>query len=162
LSRYRDNGQKPRDRQNNGYGEIGCDFGKSVILDYLARETGHFEGRTEQARWQVREWLSWEADHITAVARIRHSAGRALGDERPEVGAAQAGDVEAGTLQSREQGLFGAAEKVQAPEIAAIDGTGLGEKDINYTKTGLSVTLQSNFDNGEPVTVYIPPGTVTL
>ena len=53
--------------------------------------------------------------------------GRALGDERPEVGAAKAGDVEAGTLQSREQGLFGAAEKVQAPEIAAIDGTGLGE-----------------------------------
>ena len=52
---------------------------------------------------------------------------RALGEERPEVGAAQPGDVEAGTLQSREQGLFGAAEKVQAPEIAAIDGTGLGE-----------------------------------
>jgi Glutathione S-transferase, C-terminal domain len=24
--------------------------------------------------WQVREWLSWEADHITAVARVRHSA----------------------------------------------------------------------------------------
>ncbi len=57
----------------------------------------------------------------------REGGGRALGDERPEVGAAQAGDVEAGTLQSREQGLFGAAEKVQAPEIAAIDGTGLGE-----------------------------------
>src|SRR4029077_6885004 len=46
----------------------------NVILDYLARETGHFEGRTEQARWQAREWLSWEADHITAVARGRHSA----------------------------------------------------------------------------------------
>jgi len=46
----------------------------NVILDYLARETGHFEGRTEQARWQVREWLSWETDHITAVARVRHSA----------------------------------------------------------------------------------------
>jgi glutathione S-transferase len=45
-----------------------------VILDYLARETGHFEGRTEQQRWQAREWLSWEADHITAVARVRHSA----------------------------------------------------------------------------------------
>src|SRR5580704_9356778 len=39
----------------------------NVILDYLARET-------EQARWQAREWLSWEADHITAVARVRHSA----------------------------------------------------------------------------------------
>ncbi|MGH7095395.1 MAG: glutathione S-transferase family protein [Stellaceae bacterium] len=46
----------------------------NVILDYLARETGHFEGRTEQARWQAREWLSWETDHITAVARVRHSA----------------------------------------------------------------------------------------
>jgi hypothetical protein len=48
-----------------------------VILDYLARETGRFEGRTEQERWHAREWLSWEADHITAVARVRHSA-RAL------------------------------------------------------------------------------------
>ena len=46
----------------------------NVILDYLARETGHFEGKTEQACWQAREWLSWEADHITAVARVRHSA----------------------------------------------------------------------------------------
>ncbi|MBV8495002.1 MAG: glutathione S-transferase family protein, partial [Alphaproteobacteria bacterium] len=46
----------------------------NVILDYLARETGHFEGRTEQERWQAREWLSWEADHITAVAKVRHSA----------------------------------------------------------------------------------------
>jgi glutathione S-transferase len=46
----------------------------NVILDYLARETGHFEGKTEQARWGVRSWLSWEADHITAVARVRHSA----------------------------------------------------------------------------------------
>ena len=46
----------------------------NVILDYLARETGHFEGKTEQERWQAREWLSWEADHITAVAKVRHSA----------------------------------------------------------------------------------------
>jgi glutathione S-transferase len=46
----------------------------NVILDYLARETGHFEGKTEQTKWQAREWLSWEADHITAVARVRHSA----------------------------------------------------------------------------------------
>lgn len=46
----------------------------NVILDYLARTTGHFEGRDEQARWQAREWLSWEADHITAVALVRHSA----------------------------------------------------------------------------------------
>src|SRR6266404_9484254 len=46
----------------------------NVILDYLARETGHFEGATEQEGWQAREWLSWEADHITAVAKVRHSA----------------------------------------------------------------------------------------
>ena len=46
----------------------------NVILDYLARETGHFEGRTGQERWRAREWLSWEADHITAIARVRHSA----------------------------------------------------------------------------------------
>jgi glutathione S-transferase len=46
----------------------------NVILDYLARTTEHFEGRTERERWQAREWLSWEADHITAVARVRHSA----------------------------------------------------------------------------------------
>ena len=26
----------------------------NVILDYLARTTGHFEGRTEQARWEAR------------------------------------------------------------------------------------------------------------
>ena len=37
--------------------------------------------------------------------------GRALGEQRPQVGAAQAGDVEAGTLQGREQALFDAAEK---------------------------------------------------
>jgi glutathione S-transferase len=46
----------------------------NVILDYLARTTGHFEGATEQQRWQAREFLSWEADHITAVAKVRHSA----------------------------------------------------------------------------------------
>jgi hypothetical protein len=27
----------------------------NVILDHLARETGHFEGKTEQQRWQARE-----------------------------------------------------------------------------------------------------------
>ena len=54
----------------------------NVILDYLARTTGHFEGRDEQARWQAREWLSWEADHITAVALVRHSARfRRMADE---------------------------------------------------------------------------------
>jgi glutathione S-transferase len=44
----------------------------NVILDYLARTTGKFEATTEQGRWQAREWLSWEADAITNVARVRH------------------------------------------------------------------------------------------
>lgn len=44
----------------------------NVILDYLARETGHFAGRTEQEQWTAREWLSWEADNITNVAKVRH------------------------------------------------------------------------------------------
>jgi len=44
----------------------------NVILDYLARATGHFEGTTEQDRWTAREWLSWEADAITNVAKVRH------------------------------------------------------------------------------------------
>jgi glutathione S-transferase len=37
---------------------------KGVILDYLARETGHFEGRTEQERWQAREW------HVFILAAV--------------------------------------------------------------------------------------------
>ena len=44
----------------------------NVILDYLARVIGQFEGATEQDRWTAREWLSWEADAITNVARLRH------------------------------------------------------------------------------------------
>jgi glutathione S-transferase len=44
----------------------------NVILDYLARVTGKFEGASEQDRWQAREWLSWEADAIQSVARVRH------------------------------------------------------------------------------------------
>ena len=44
----------------------------NVILDYLARTTGHFEAATEQDRWRAREWLSWEADAITNVAKVRH------------------------------------------------------------------------------------------
>lgn len=44
----------------------------NVILDYLARVTGHFEPASEQERWRAREWLSWEADAITNVARVRH------------------------------------------------------------------------------------------
>jgi glutathione S-transferase len=44
----------------------------NVILDYLARATGMFEGATETDRWRAREWLSWEADGLTNVARVRH------------------------------------------------------------------------------------------
>jgi glutathione S-transferase len=44
----------------------------NVILDYLAHATGAFAGKTEQQQWNAREWLSWEADNITAVAKVRH------------------------------------------------------------------------------------------
>lgn len=44
----------------------------NVILDYLARTTGRFAGRSEQEQWAAREWLSWEADNITNVAKVRH------------------------------------------------------------------------------------------
>ncbi len=44
----------------------------NVILDYLARTTGSFAGATEQDQWTAREWLSWEADNITNVAKVRH------------------------------------------------------------------------------------------
>ncbi|HJU31532.1 MAG TPA: glutathione S-transferase family protein [Hyphomicrobiaceae bacterium] len=44
----------------------------NVILDYLARVTGQFEGASEQEKWQAREWLSWEADAIQNIARVRH------------------------------------------------------------------------------------------
>jgi glutathione S-transferase len=46
----------------------------NVILDYLARTTGFFEGRSEQDRIRAREWLSWENDAISNVARVRHFA----------------------------------------------------------------------------------------
>jgi glutathione S-transferase len=44
----------------------------NVILDYLARTMGRFDGASEQERWQAREWFSWEADAIQNVARVRH------------------------------------------------------------------------------------------
>ena len=44
----------------------------NVILDYLARATGKFEGANEQDRWHAREWLSWESDAITNIAKVRH------------------------------------------------------------------------------------------
>jgi glutathione S-transferase len=46
----------------------------NVILDYLARTTGKFEADNEQDRIHAREWLSWENDAITNVARVRHFA----------------------------------------------------------------------------------------
>ena len=44
----------------------------NVILDYLARTTGKFEAATEQQRWTAREWLSWETDALTNIAKVRH------------------------------------------------------------------------------------------
>src|SRR5262245_64367865 len=44
----------------------------NVILDYLARVTGRFDGGSEADRWRAREWLSWEADAIQNIARVRH------------------------------------------------------------------------------------------
>ena len=44
----------------------------NVVLSYLAGATGIFEGKTEQDRWTAREWLDWEADQITNVAKVRH------------------------------------------------------------------------------------------
>ena len=46
----------------------------NVILDYLARTTGKFEGASDQDRINAREWLSWENDAIQNVARVRHFA----------------------------------------------------------------------------------------
>jgi glutathione S-transferase len=44
----------------------------NVILSYLAQTSGHFEGKTEQDRWTAREWLDWEPDAISNVAKVRH------------------------------------------------------------------------------------------
>src|SRR5258707_12784154 len=46
----------------------------NVILDYLARTTGHFEGQGEQECWRAREWLLWGAGHIHAGAPGRRPA----------------------------------------------------------------------------------------
>jgi len=53
--------------------------------------------------------------------------GRALAEQRQEIGAAEAGDVEGGTLQGREQGLLSAVEEVEPSDIAAVNGTRLGK-----------------------------------
>jgi hypothetical protein len=39
---------------------------------------------------------------------------------------------------------------------------GTSEQDLNYTKTNLTLTLRRDFDNGEAIKVYIPPGNVNL
>jgi hypothetical protein len=39
---------------------------------------------------------------------------------------------------------------------------GTSEQDLNYTKSNLTLTLQRDFDNGEAMKVYIPPGNVNL
>ena len=64
INRY---GQVPALRHNNL-----TIVQSNIVLDYLARTTGHFDGVTEQDRWTAREWLSWEADNITNVAKVRH------------------------------------------------------------------------------------------
>ena len=65
---------------------------------------------------------------VAQAGELSGEGGRgALGEQRSQVGAAEASDVEARTLQGREQGLFGATEKVEAFEVAAVDRTRLGE-----------------------------------
>ena len=54
-------------------------------------------------------------------------SGRALAEQRQEISAAEAGDVEGGQLQGREQGLLDAVEEIEPSDIAAVDGTRLGE-----------------------------------
>ena len=70
---------EPEHLQRNRYGKVpvlehrGLTIVQSnVILSYLAGITGIFEGKTEQDRWTAREWLDWEADQITNVAKVRH------------------------------------------------------------------------------------------
>jgi len=50
-----------------------------------------------------------------------------LGEQRPEVGAAQAGDVEAGTLQGREQVLFDAACGAEKGALSPLSDMRLAE-----------------------------------
>src|ERR1700680_3165894 len=45
------------------------------------------------------------------------AGGRELADQRNEIGAADAGDAETGTVQGGEQDLFGVAEEVEAPGL---------------------------------------------
>ncbi len=50
-----------------------------------------------------------------------------MAEEGQQVGAAETSDIEAGSLEGGEQGLFGAAEKIEAFEDSAFEWTGLGE-----------------------------------
>ena len=50
-----------------------------------------------------------------------------MADQRKEVGAADADDVEAGTVQRGEQDLFGVTEEVGAFDGRAVDRARLGE-----------------------------------
>ncbi len=70
---------EPAHLARNRYGKVpvlehdGLTIGNSnIILDYLARTTGHFDGASEQERWTAREWCAWEADAISNVAKVRH------------------------------------------------------------------------------------------
>jgi glutathione S-transferase len=70
---------EPEHMARNRYGKVpvlqhrGLTIVQSnVILSYLAQTTGHFEGKTEQDRWTAREWLDWEPDAISNVAKVRH------------------------------------------------------------------------------------------
>ena len=70
---------EPEHLARNRYGKVPvlCHRGltivqSNVILSYLAQTTGHFEGKIEQDRWTAREWLDWESDAISNVAKVRH------------------------------------------------------------------------------------------
>jgi glutathione S-transferase len=70
---------EPEHMARNRYGKVpvlqhrGLTIVQSnVVLSYLAQTTGHFEGKTEQDRWTAREWLDWESDAISNVAKVRH------------------------------------------------------------------------------------------
>ena len=71
-------------------------------------------------------------------------SGRAMAEQWQEVGAAEAGDVEAGTLQGRKQGLFGAAKEVEPADVAAFDGAGLG-KTVEGSETGREVVQSGEY-----------------
>jgi hypothetical protein len=61
---------------------------------------------------------------VAQAGDLSREGGRgALSDQRSKVGTAKTSDVEARTVQGREQGLFGATEKVEAFDVAAVPNT---------------------------------------